>query len=559
MLFLMGVAFAQSDDALVPRIDAQRFRPSVDGRFTMWTDDAARGQSLRPSFRVLAHYAHEPLVYTFEGGGSTAVVQHLVQTDLIAGFSFDRFRVGAVVPIYALATSQVLDPQAGLGDLALDGKVVLFDGEDAPARLAVQGRLGLPTTTLSNALGARKLTWELTGIADRDFGNATVAVNVGVRGGPNVQLENVRVDDYAIARVGGGYQIVPWLGVGAEVMADVPLHSDAADALSVEWMLNGRFNVSKEIQLRTAFGTGLTDGVGTPDWRGMVGLVFQGEGPRDVDDDGIPDEVDACRDEPEDFDEEDDTDGCPDDIGSVVVQVFDPRRRALVDASIEIGAERGTGGLQATLPAGTYTVRAGAPGFEPLEQQLVLTDEDVNKPLELVLRYAPVPVEVVVRGPDGPIADAEITVDGAPITATLPTGVVKVEVSAPEHRPQTRRIEVVGGVPVKAVFELEPVRLAFLVADDGQEGHVDFGQGTKPTAEGREVIAAAAQLLGEVEQARLRLVGHRTAAEAPELALQRAEVVRDGLVAAGIAAERLLVVGSEEPAEQARVELLIAR
>lgn len=558
LLFLTGVVLAQTTDA-PPRIDAQRFRPSVDGRFTLWTDDAARGQNLRPSLRVLAHYAHEPLVYTPVGGESAAVVQHLIETDLVAGFSIDRFRLGAVVPIYALATSQTTSTQAGLGDLGVDGKVVLFDGEDAPARLAVSGRLGFPTATLSNALGARKVTWEVSGIADRDFGNANVALNVGIRGGPNVQLENVRVDDYLVARAGAGYQILPWLGVGGEVAADVPLHSDAPDALAVEWLLNGRVNVSRDVQLRVAFGTGLTDGVGTPDWRGLIGLVWQGEGPRDVDDDGIPDAIDACREEPEDLDGEDDSDGCPDDVGSVVVQVLDPSRRALVAASITIGEATGTGALQATLPSGTYVARATADGFEPGEVEVQLADEDVNERVQIVLQHAPVPVTVDVRGPDGALSDASITVAGKPFTGTLPAGVARLEVSAPGFRTQTRVIEVVGGIPVSATFQLQPERLAFLVSDDGQEGHVTFESGTRLSAEGRQVLEAAVQLLGEVPEARLRLVGQRNADEPEELALQRAQAVLEAFIAAGVAAERFDVAAAPVATEHSRVELLIAR
>jgi outer membrane protein OmpA-like peptidoglycan-associated protein len=61
--------------------------------------------------------------------------------------------------------------------------------------------------------------------------------------------------------------------------------------------------------------TGVTPGYGAPDWRfgGVIGFTMP-EKPEvgDRDGDGIPDDVDECPNDPEDFDGFQDEDGCPD-------------------------------------------------------------------------------------------------------------------------------------------------------------------------------------------------------------------------------------------------------
>ncbi|MCC6874841.1 MAG: hypothetical protein IT378_11090 [Sandaracinaceae bacterium] len=66
-----------------------------------------------------------------------------------------------------------------------------------------------------------------------------------------------------------------------------------------------------DIALTWAAGMGWSGGVGAPGFRGIFGIEFA---PRthDADSDGIRDEVDDCARIPEDFDEHEDTDGCPD-------------------------------------------------------------------------------------------------------------------------------------------------------------------------------------------------------------------------------------------------------
>lgn len=83
--------------------------------------------------------------------------------------------------------------------------------------------------------------------------------------------------------------------------------------------LLGGFKFLSKIGFATGIaGTGgLTRGYGAPDWRliGMIGYTMpekEDDLPSDRDGDGIIDELDACPDDPEDYDGFEDEDGCPD-------------------------------------------------------------------------------------------------------------------------------------------------------------------------------------------------------------------------------------------------------
>jgi len=94
----------------------------------------------------------------------------------------------------------------------------------------------------------------------------------------------------------------------------------------VEWLAGLTFRAERRFTIGIAGGRGLTDGLGTPDVRGMLSLSLVPGSPAiapihppepvkpdgDADGDGIPDSVDKCPNEPEDFDMFEDTDGCPD-------------------------------------------------------------------------------------------------------------------------------------------------------------------------------------------------------------------------------------------------------
>jgi outer membrane protein OmpA-like peptidoglycan-associated protein len=133
--------------------------------------------------------------------------------------------------------------------------------------------------------------------------------------------------------------------IGLTVMAQTGLQPDddiightflTTQNTPVEWQAEGRMRLPKVAFLDPWFvgagvGTRLTDGYGGPDFRliGLVGMylpivdtnpkspdrtkvrVSIHESMKDTDGDGIPDDIDACPDVPEDHKDPDPNDGCP--------------------------------------------------------------------------------------------------------------------------------------------------------------------------------------------------------------------------------------------------------
>jgi hypothetical protein len=89
----------------------------------------------------------------------------------------------------------------------------------------------------------------------------------------------------------------------------------AREELPIELLLGVKYRPIAGLMVSLGFGGGLSKGVGTPDWRGFLGVAWAS--PRrapetDRDGDGIVDGEDDCPDQPEDVDGWRDGDGCAD-------------------------------------------------------------------------------------------------------------------------------------------------------------------------------------------------------------------------------------------------------
>ena len=294
----------------------------MDAAGTLWVDDAGLPDRTFLT-RALFHYTRNPLVYEFDDGERVALVSDVVQADLTAAVRVWKVRLGVDVPLY-LAHAGTAGEGFGLGDVAADVKVAVLDRARAPVGLALAGRLALPTSTVDAGLGSPNTGWELAAIVDRPVGDKLLlALNVGVRGGPAAELENVNLDDFLVARLAGAYALSDAAGFALELAGEKSLAEPFSNAagLPLEGMLSGYGRVGSALMLRGGVGTGLTRGVGSPDLRVAIGVGYE-PAPRpapappvpvaDTDGDGLADDVDACAATAEDMDGSADADGCPD-------------------------------------------------------------------------------------------------------------------------------------------------------------------------------------------------------------------------------------------------------
>ncbi|MCB9669401.1 MAG: OmpA family protein [Alphaproteobacteria bacterium] len=581
MLLTLALAFAQDtiSDAENPPINVQHLRPTLDGRYTLWADDSARQAHKQLFGRTLFHYARQPLVYRYDDGEVVRLVNNVLQGDLIAGFAYDRVRFGVDLPIYFYADGDDRASQSGTGDLAVDTKVTVLDEEGGPG-VAFSGRLTLPTSSVRNVLplGSPTAGWEIAAIVDQEIGDFFVTGNLGVRGGPRAVLENVKLDDFFLFRAAGAYRFDEKSSVALELAGDVPFSKNAGQGAPIEALADVRTHVAPDLQVRLGLGTSLTTGVGAPDFRVLVGFAWHPMPDRDLDDDGIEDDVDQCVDKPEDKDGEDDTDGCPEDRGSVAIEVLGADGKPLPAATVSVvGSDRkGTSGLVVEQDSGPVKIAAAAEGYLPAEVEVQIVDADVERAVQITLEPIPMgTVKVKVEDIEGaPIAGAsvqigETTTAGATAEAELVAGEkTPVRATAEGYRAsQKQYVELAKGETKELVLTLEKVK-AELKGDriDLRESvFFDLGKATIQERSYPLLEQVVAILNEHPELTKLRIEGHTdsrgSASANKKLSQSRADAVKVFLVEKGIAAERLdaLGFGEERPIDPGKTEEAYAR
>ncbi len=284
-----------------------------------------------PTAGLFLHFVGDPLV---QRDANDEVVGRLLDNQLKAEFSagiglFDMFDLGFVFPVILTQTGDDLalfgDPNdtvssAGLGDLRIVPKVRVLDPEIASGfGIAIIPTVILPTGGRKSFNSDGKFRFEPRLAVDwtHDDGYQVVA-NVAYSFRPK-RPAAAYISDDSFRWAFGGYVPIPipemdGLGAVASLFGDAPLNGDLSrDGFNapVEVDLGLQYDLPYNLVANLGGGTGLTDGVGSPSFR-IFGSISYTPRVKDSDGDGIYDDVDACPQDPEDFDDFEDSDGCPD-------------------------------------------------------------------------------------------------------------------------------------------------------------------------------------------------------------------------------------------------------
>ncbi|MBX7190845.1 MAG: OmpA family protein [Sandaracinaceae bacterium] len=334
-------------------VTVEQFHPAEtaeDGFALSRPDD--RGH-LRVGAQLTLDYALNPLVYEDDRGHAEserfAIIEHQLAAHVGASLGlFDRVVLYVGLPVN-LVMSGVDAGQVpagfaaadgtGLGDLSLGGRVRLLGERNDLFALALQLTFGLPTALWSNATqrysGEQGLVVHPELVGELRFG-----------GGWRVTLDleaRLRAADQARLVDSGlsvSHELTYGLGLTAPLWSDAEGRSVTAhlegfgagtfeafgsrELSPFEALLGVRGQPTCGLVLGLAGGTGLSRGYGTPDFRGVLSIGFSDSQcpvapevtpvaqPGDTDGDGILDPEDRCPTEPEDRDQFEDEDGCPD-------------------------------------------------------------------------------------------------------------------------------------------------------------------------------------------------------------------------------------------------------
>ncbi len=212
----------------------------------------------------------------------------------------------------------------GLGDVILHAKLRWLRGEYWPVGLAVLLQVGVPIMNGGRSFAGEPGPWVWPSVAvERRFSRQfRVAANLGARipfgdfasiTPGNVQgATPISYGPSLTFGAGASYRIGNVVDVMAEFYGAQYLNGfgDALSTTPMEAVLGAKIFVDRNSYLFVGAGPRVTPALAAANFRGFVGFIFEPT-VGDTDGDGYRDDVDRCPTEPEDFDNFEDEEGCP--------------------------------------------------------------------------------------------------------------------------------------------------------------------------------------------------------------------------------------------------------
>ncbi|MCA9562968.1 MAG: OmpA family protein [Myxococcales bacterium] len=277
---------------------------------------------------LMLHFADDQLVETLDGERVRSLIHSQLTADLMGAIGlFDRLELGLALPVVLYQNGDDTDVVNGFdptaadlsfGDIRLLTKVNLYNGlsEEDPTGipLALSVDWFIPSGDQADFQGEGFRVFPLLALDYTLAGNYRIGANLGYMVRPQAEFLNLEVNDqltWAISAdlpVADSFHIVPEVFGAVGVLAD----EQSSEETPVELLLAGRYFINPSLMAQAGFGFGLVKGVGSPDYRLLLGIAYSPVNQdMDSDGDGLMDSVDACPQDPEDFDDFEDEDGCP--------------------------------------------------------------------------------------------------------------------------------------------------------------------------------------------------------------------------------------------------------
>ncbi len=344
-------------------LPVERFRVPVDSTGLGTTEGGGIPSHLGVHTGLLLNYALNPLVLRDGDGNRVAsIVANRIAADLVVSLGlWEYVSVGVDLPLTLLqiagdlgSAEAVLGASSdvaslGIGDLKLVPKIRLLREDRHFVSLSIIPALSLPTASglrldgrleygnsylgegpgqvafipelaLSTNLAGVRLAGNLSYRLRRSYaflGTFDIHPEIGYHLGAGYDLGT-------IAPVANVLLYAELFGATADrnpfgLLTPDATNPDEVERLAtevtlqnpLEWTAGARWTVLPGISFEGGVGSGILPGFGSPDLRLYAGFRYANER-RDTDGDGIFDDEDQCKEEPEDKDGFNDTDGCPD-------------------------------------------------------------------------------------------------------------------------------------------------------------------------------------------------------------------------------------------------------
>jgi outer membrane protein OmpA-like peptidoglycan-associated protein len=312
-------------------LDGERFAPAAGAAGGLHLERPVVPAHLGYGLGLFLNLADDPVVARDQATGDvvSTPLDHGLSADLLASLGLlDHFELALHLPVRLLWTGDAatvggsaLEAGPGLGDVRVVPKVSFGWVGDTQSGFAFGAAVpfSLPTGRASALRGAGGLTVEprLLALAYgvRWFLNGSLGFRVRDADGPGAPGNELT---FGLA---GTYSLVvedDALELQLEGVGGLLPDEDGRALSNLPLELLGAlvYRPAPRWSLHAGGGLGLTNAVGVPDFRVLVGVRYAvgvpgRGGEKDSDTDGVPDRQDRCPRDPEDLDGFQDEDGCP--------------------------------------------------------------------------------------------------------------------------------------------------------------------------------------------------------------------------------------------------------
>jgi OOP family OmpA-OmpF porin len=309
---------------------SNNFEPSERGSDWFANESLDFRGPFRFALGVVGDYGYRGIIgaYNPDGTVQASVVRDQAFVHTGASFMFlERIRLGLSIPImvhgfgHDAFVNGVLYPapahEQSFGDLRISADLRVVGEYGGPFSLAVGASAFAPIGQQDSYTGDEGGRFAPHLLMAGDAGPIAWAARAGY------QWRNLNVD-YIDTRIGSTFQFAGAVGVrvaektlliGPEIFGQTVVsnsHAFEEHASPIEILLGVHLNAADQIRVNAGFGAFVVKGYGAPVYRGLLGLEWApGYTKPDRDNDGIPDDEDACPDVPGVRTDDPKTNGCP--------------------------------------------------------------------------------------------------------------------------------------------------------------------------------------------------------------------------------------------------------
>ena len=320
-----------------PGFTVNRFEPSERGSEWFMLESLDFRGKARPAIGIVGDYMYRPFVMRRDPAEPDRVTNSVVRNvfTIHPGFSFvlfERLRLAGSIPILlfqdsGLPQTLVRTPSSeqAIGDIRLGLDLRIAGSYRGPARLAIGAQVWLPTGSQDNYAGDGSVRVAPRLMLAGDLGKF---FTYSLRAGFNIRGNEIRVGNGSVGhevqlgaalglRVGDRFVIGPEWYMNTTVSNLQGEGAFGKEEVASELLGGFHYTLPADFRFGAGVGTGLGRGYGNPEVRALVNLEFAPKVAEktssDRDQDGIPDNEDACPDVQGVRTNNPATNGCPPD------------------------------------------------------------------------------------------------------------------------------------------------------------------------------------------------------------------------------------------------------